>query len=829
MKKIFLLTLSALLCVSVQAQNLVAAFKPPVPLRPASIEQIKIQPDGNILVAGNIDFYQNKRVHNLIRIHPDGSLDETFTFEYNGNFMITNIELLGSGEIVILMHAYSAYDNVWSSDDSKVVEIKSDGTIEHELSVSYATTDISVQSDGKILLAMGSILKRYNVDFSLDDSFDNAVTFNGAINAVEAVGSKIFVAGSFSKVNDVTKNDVVKLNLDGSIDDTFDTGTGTSDYIGALTIQPDNKILLGRAYINSFNGVPGHGSMRLNADGSVDTNFNPPYFTGMVSRFICSGNAIYGSGYFSGAIDPLYKTFKLNMDGSMDGSFNPVITDNLYGSSTMDVSDTEIFVSGKTVAGNVFGLSKFDPTTGDVKSAFAPEISRIGVFSFAKLFNGKPLIGGDFIRVNGVTTFGLVRLNYDGSVDDSFTLNEDKGVIRQIEVLTDNTVLASSYLKFFKVDANGNILPTFNWIRGVNNLYQIIKFKILPNNKIVTADPNTLARLNADGSVDESFDLKPHDGYTATAFDFDIQGENYLYGSMFSGFGGIPVNKLARILPTGDIDQTFNMGTGIDNLTGFEDVGLIKVLDNSEILVGGDFRSFDGTATARGLVKLSKDGAMDLSFNKNQLSSGWPTGSVFFYATVIQTGSIVYISGDRYIYAIHTDGSDVNFKFPGAIQIISGIVSSSSTVEGASTGGRIQDNQEYLYAIGSFTIASSSTPTAIVKISVDKPQDNSTTPPGGTTTNPPPVVAGTEKSLDNVIRVFPQPATNSLNIDLKENTVNLDVRVYDLSGKLCASGDITGGQKMATLDLSNVAPGFYILKLSSESGITVVKKFLKTE
>src|SRR4051812_37361550 len=57
------------------------------------------------------------------------------------------------------------------------------------------------------------------------------------------------------------------------LDTTFDPGTGAQNgFVESMAIQPDGKILICGNF-TSFNGSPKSYVARLNANGSVDTNF----------------------------------------------------------------------------------------------------------------------------------------------------------------------------------------------------------------------------------------------------------------------------------------------------------------------------------------------------------------------------------------------------------------------------------------------------------------------------------------------------------------------------------------------------------------------------
>jgi uncharacterized delta-60 repeat protein len=85
---------------------------------------------------------------------------------------------------------------------------------------------------------------------------------------------QLVIAGYFSSFNGTNRNRVARLNSDGSVDATFDPGSGANSFVEAAAVQPDGKVLVG-GWFTSFNGTPRNNIARLNTDGSLDTSFNP--------------------------------------------------------------------------------------------------------------------------------------------------------------------------------------------------------------------------------------------------------------------------------------------------------------------------------------------------------------------------------------------------------------------------------------------------------------------------------------------------------------------------------------------------------------------------
>jgi hypothetical protein len=97
------------------------------------------------------------------------------------------------------------------------------------------------------------------------------------------------VFGDFTTYNGTSINRIVRLNTDGSIDNTFSIGTGFSNacYIGKL--DSNGKLYVG-GFFTSYNGTGANYIIRLNSDGSRDTTFN------MGTGF--DGNPLDGYGYY---------------------------------------------------------------------------------------------------------------------------------------------------------------------------------------------------------------------------------------------------------------------------------------------------------------------------------------------------------------------------------------------------------------------------------------------------------------------------------------------------------------------------------------------------
>lgn len=338
------------------------------------------------------------------------------------------------------------------------------------------------------------------IDASFDPSLDDPA-FVSAV-ALQSTG-KLIVSMSQTDIDGGTYNGdgVVRFNADGTFDPGFvNPFSGVYPGNHGLVIQPDDKILM----------IAGGNILRLNADGSEDTGFNEPGF--------------YNASVWSIELQPDDKILfcvtedggtpfvgRLNPDGTNDASFTRF---EFYGEEF-----TKILVQpdGMIVLGNGYGTVIRLTSTGDIDPLFL-QGSGGYVTDMVLQPDGKIVVVGGFTQYHGIPCRGIVRLNTDGTVDQSF---EAMGITNVIEGSGDFTSVV--------LQPDGKILLTgfFEQINGTNRL--------------------SLARLNDDGTIDCSFD--PGAGLDVNAgYDMVQQpdGKILIVGD-FPTYDGVTRNGFARI------------------------------------------------------------------------------------------------------------------------------------------------------------------------------------------------------------------------------------------------------------------------------------------
>jgi uncharacterized delta-60 repeat protein len=160
-----------------------------------------------------------------------------------------------------------------------------------------------LQSDGKIVVvgyfsqfntvATNHII-RLNSDGTRDTSFNIGSGFNNyPYGIVQQTDGKFVIIGAFTSYNGVSANKIIRLNLDGSVDSSFNNGSGFNDLTTKIAIQSDGKFVIA-GHFTSYNGSSINRIIRLNSDGTRDTSFNPG--SGFINNYVINGLGVLSNG-----------------------------------------------------------------------------------------------------------------------------------------------------------------------------------------------------------------------------------------------------------------------------------------------------------------------------------------------------------------------------------------------------------------------------------------------------------------------------------------------------------------------------------------------------
>jgi uncharacterized delta-60 repeat protein len=347
------------------------------------VEQIVPQPDGKVLICGNFTQFDGVAKSYIARLNSDGTVDDTFS-----------------------------------------------------AGVGYWVRTMALQSDGKIVIggffnsveaASRNLVARLNSDGSLDYSFDPGTGASGTLGtsitgnpspfifytALQADG-KVLITGNFTTYNGVSRNGIARLNTNGTLDVTFNVGSGlnSASWGRSILVQSNGQIML-TGWFNNYNNQGFNRMVRINPDGSADTSFNP-YFGDKTAVYTCvqltngqyivAGHCENTNNYFTNEIA------RLNTDGSYDMNF--------VGSSNDKTETIRLQPDGKIILCGYFSLvdgvyrssvARLNPN-GTLDKSFFADFDNY-VWYTAILPSGKILFGGGFYNVDGISRAGIARLN----------------------------------------------------------------------------------------------------------------------------------------------------------------------------------------------------------------------------------------------------------------------------------------------------------------------------------------------------------------------------------------------------------------------------------
>jgi hypothetical protein len=170
------------------------------------------------------------------------------------------------------------------------------------------------------------IVKINSINADLDTSFNYGTGFNSTTNrCIQMNDGTIVVSGIFTSYNGNSCNRIIGLNTDGSINTEFNIGTGFNNSVSIIYDSVNDKIFCFGTF-TSYNGVSANRIVKLNSDGSVDSSFN--YGTGFNSGTSTGAIDTLGRLVVLGGPTLTYKgqltprrICRINSDGSLDTTF----------------------------------------------------------------------------------------------------------------------------------------------------------------------------------------------------------------------------------------------------------------------------------------------------------------------------------------------------------------------------------------------------------------------------------------------------------------------------------------------------------------------------
>jgi len=428
---------------------------------------------------------------------PPGSPDTGFDAD-GMNAGVSSLALNSSGQII----AGGSFTEVGTTPRNRIARLNTDGTLDTGFlsglsGANAAVNAVVCQTDNRILIggAFTTIddvnrffIARLMTDGTPDTSFNPASGPDNVVNAVAetfAVSGtnlvrKIYIGGAFFKFDNNSSPGVERLNNNGAVDFSFNVGSGADGPVFTIAAYPTNsinwgKILVGGAFGN-FNGTTVSNLVRLNSDGSVDTNFVAVLGSGASSTIRALAIQLDGAILVGGSFTNFNGTVanyitRLNSDGTVDTNFSAAASANGAVEAIVVQPDNRILVSGQFTLFN--GVTRNHITrllpTGATDLAINFGLGANGDID-TMVFqpnDGMIVLGGAFNQYNGQSYENIVRI-YGGSVAGSgaFSFSTTEFQAHEDGVVAAITVLRTGGTSGTNSDGSGNVTVQFSTSDG---------------------------------------------------------------------------------------------------------------------------------------------------------------------------------------------------------------------------------------------------------------------------------------------------------------------------------------------------------------------------
>jgi uncharacterized delta-60 repeat protein len=411
----------------------------------------------------------------------------------------------------------------------------------------------------------------------IDPTFNPGIGANGTTDIVRSMArqpnGKVLIGGAFLGYFGpfASRSRIARINANGTLDLTFDPGTGADSDVKTIVLQPDGKVLIG-GFFTTYNGTSRNRIARLNADGTLDTGFNPGTGADGVIRTLAlqaDGKVLIGGDFiaYNGTSRP--RIARVNTDGTLDMGFTVGTGADSRVQSFALQPDGKVLIGGQFTTYNNFinqnGIARLN-TDGTIDGTFRSGTGATDVAAMLLQPDGKALIGGGFTAYNGTAFYYLARVNADGSTDTGF--NPGTGVNQTL------------YSVVPQPDGKVLIGGRFTTLNGLSRNY--------------------IARLNANGTLDASFNT-PGTGLNGAIGNIALQPDGkLLIGGIFTFYNGTSRRGIARLNADGTLDTGFDTGLGTIGNGGNADlVASLALQPDGKVLMAGAFGSYNSTIINR--------------------------------------------------------------------------------------------------------------------------------------------------------------------------------------------------------------------------------------
>ena len=536
-----------------------ASMAPPITTTPPNMAHpgadsvvyaLAVQADSKTVIVGDFINFNATSRGRIARMNVNGSLDTSFNPGSGANDFIGALAQTASGQFII-GGGFTSYNG---TQRTRVARVNANGSLDATFSAGQGADAnvwaLAVQPDGKVILGgeftsvggqVRSHIARLNANGTLDTTFNPGTNApNGTVWAVTLQGDgKILIGGEFTAVGGSLVGGIARLNADGTVDSTFNPGAGTDGVVYAIGLQADGKILIGGQF-TLFDFNPRNSLVRLNSDGSVDPTFDTASTgsDGVVYSIVSTTQGIYVGGAFDSYNGTHRRSMvRLQPNGTVDTGFMDTAYNQFAGLHRARFNDAKgtIYSIGVQADGNVMICGSFDKVGGgQADSQVRPDVADSNVWTERKARDGMRN-RNNVARLLGGSTPGPGNISFTAA---THTAQENQSSL-SISLTRDNGTLGYLSANFQVEEGLAQ--------SGLNNDYVYnstppiyLSSWQLPFN---SSEPGALTRMHSDGLLGDNF--------TPT----DIYGRNWF--SYTPGYLVVTINN--DLLSQGDRNTTFRL------------------------------------------------------------------------------------------------------------------------------------------------------------------------------------------------------------------------------------------------------------------------------
>lgn len=651
----------------------------------------EVDVSGKVLICGTFDRFNKTPRNRIARLNENGTIDPAFnpgTGATGVLFPIISSFARQQDGKYIIVGDFTMYNGV---SRNRIARINDNGTLDLSFvpstGLNATISSLCIQSNGSVVIGGNftthsgrtrNRVSRVLANGNIDTTFNPGTGANGAVNTTMLLpDGKILVGGNFTSFNGSVRNRIVRLHSNGSLDTSFNSGSGFNGEVSSMQLQADGKVLIVGNF-TQYNGTPQRSIVRIMSDGTIDTAFQSSINTNghiFTAKILSNGMILLGGSFtvFNG--NPAVRLARLFPNGQFDSTFNiGAGASNSVRTIANHASSSSIYIGGNFNAFNQVANYFFARinANGQLDSNFNVQVGAHGyVTATLKLASGKILVAGSFQYFNGVLRPSLARLHPDGRLDTSFRpASISYGIINKMSLQPDGKVIITNSNSIIRLDSTGNLDLSF--INLGSQPSGISTHLLQPDGKILVAGSFTqfnnlfcdmVIRLNPDGTVDNTFQrgINVQSVFIEFVQSLALQPDGkILVGGDFSSYAGIPAVNALRLHPNGALDSSFQSGFS----TIAAGVEVIKIQPDGKILFGGSFSTYSGVSRMN-IVRVHSNGSLDTSFNPGTGTNGKVLSMVLQPdGKIIMVGEFTNFNGSlrNRIVRLSTNGSnDLSF------------------------------------------------------------------------------------------------------------------------------------------------------------------------